>query len=52
MIEDKLTPEQRLRLECVAQANIAMTRETISTVDDIIKKAMKFEAYVRGDESK
>ena len=45
MIEDKLTPEQRLRLECLVQANI---NSHGMTPEEIVKKATRFEHYVNG----
>ncbi len=44
MIEDKLTSDERIRLECVAQANAQMT---LQTADQIIEKAVKLEAYIK-----
>ena len=45
MIEDKLIKEQRIRLECLAQAN---TNSHYST-SEIIAQAEKFEKYVKGE---
>lgn len=47
MIEDKLTHDERLRLECVAQsvANNAMQR---ASVEKIVSDARAFEEFIRG----
>jgi hypothetical protein len=45
MIEDKLTHDERLRLECIAQANAQMGPP--QSAEHIIDKASKFEKYVR-----
>ncbi len=45
MIEDKLTADQRLRLECLAQAN-AKASHTASA-EGTLSIAAKFEKYVR-----
>lgn len=47
MIEDKLTPEQRLRLECLAQANV--TRGVNGSVSGVLEAAKQYEAFVRGN---
>ncbi len=44
MLEDKLTQDQRLRLECIAQANVASLGLPSEIV---IEKASKFENYIR-----
>lgn len=43
MIEDKLLHDERVRLECIAQAVISEPR---ATAEGIIAKARKFEKYV------
>lgn len=45
MIEDKLTQEQRIRLECLAQANATSLGET---AEEVLAKAAKFAEYVKG----
>jgi hypothetical protein len=49
MIKDKLTPTQRVRLECIAQA-IAMAG-SLRTPKSIIEKAKEFEMYLNNVES-
>jgi len=49
MIEDKLTREERIRLEALAQANITHAiRSAGPTV--VVETAKKFEKFVTGDE--
>lgn len=49
MIEDKLDHDERLRLECLAQAIAATDEVTQATY--IVSTAKVFEEYVRGDEA-
>ncbi len=44
MIEDKLTRDERIRLECLAQANAVSLHQSIAAV---IEKAKDFETYIR-----
>ena len=46
MMEDKLSTDQRVRLECLAQA-VARAGHTKHT-EEVIKDAEQFEQYVRG----
>jgi hypothetical protein len=46
MIEDKLEHDERLRLECLAQAIVAGKMTVDDDTDGIIARASKFEAYV------
>jgi hypothetical protein len=46
VIEDKLDREERLRLECIAQANVAADLRSPKTAESIILTAKKFEAYI------
>jgi hypothetical protein len=46
MIEDKLTHDERLRLECVAQANLMRCDHS----EQLIKVAAKIENYVKNGE--
>ncbi len=45
MIEDKLTHDERLRLECIAQANPQMGPP--QSAEQIIEKAKRLEQYVK-----
>lgn len=48
MIEDKLTAEQRVRLESVAQANqLAGPRGFTHGVDDLLAIAARIEGWIR-----
>lgn len=49
MIEDQLTRDERIRLECLNQA-VASKTMTSSTPLDIIDTAKKFEGYIREEE--
>lgn len=44
-IEDKLTHDERIRLECLAQANITASRQSAEIIVDIAKK---YETFVIG----
>lgn len=46
MIEDKLSHDERLRLECVAQAVSSSTLNG-NSAEGIVYKASKFEDYIR-----
>lgn len=46
MIEDKLDHDERLRLECLAQANATGHGQS---PEQIIEKATRYERFVRGD---
>lgn len=46
MIEDKLSHDERLRLECVAQA-IAFGMRNSSSVEGVIHTAARFEKFVK-----
>lgn len=50
MHEDKLTHDERLRLECLAQAVVASGAAAgrSQTAEDIVARARKFETFVRG----
>lgn len=51
MIEDKLTRDERIRLEALAQANSApILRATDYRAENVIEKARVYEAYIRGDD--
>lgn len=45
MLEDKLSREERIRLECIAQANAGSFGRTVGNVIDTAKE---FEAYIKG----
>lgn len=45
MIEDKLTHDERLRLECLAQASAFSPSQS---AEQIIEKATRYERFVRG----
>lgn len=45
MIEDKLTHDERLRLECVSQATPTMGPP--QSAEQIIEKASRLEEYIR-----
>ncbi len=47
MIEDKLTRDERIRLECLAQANMMNLHDPVK---EIIEKAKDFENYIRTGE--
>jgi hypothetical protein len=47
MVEDKLTTDQRIRLECLNQANAHAQGRGDS--HDVIKVAKEFEDYIRYD---
>jgi hypothetical protein len=47
MIEDKLTKEERLRLECLNQAVQRNVMKPASN-DEILETAKEFEKYIRG----
>lgn len=49
MVEDSLTPDQRLKLECVAQAiqySATHNRSTLPSPEQIIATAKEFEKYI------
>lgn len=46
MIEDKLDHDERLRLECVAQA-VASTAMSRPSAETIVETAKRFETYIR-----
>lgn len=46
MIEDKLTREERIRLECLAQANSGAAMGRSRSTSDILAQAAKFERFV------
>lgn len=46
MIEDKLSHDERLRLECLS---LAAATSNITTPDGIVHKAKLYEQYLRGD---
>ncbi len=54
MIEDKLTHAQRVRLECIAQANVTIQGRPASQLasaalgDSVVKLARQYEAFVLG----
>ena len=45
MIEDKLSQDQRIRLECLAQANATMPG---ANERQVVQRSRYFETYVRG----
>lgn len=47
MIEDKLDQDQRIRLECLAQANIAAGLMPDKTATSVINVAKKFEKFIK-----
>lgn len=51
VIEDKLSHDERLRLECLAQANAGLANPSFSASDDdtrkIIDRATAFEYFVK-----
>lgn len=52
MVEDKLSHDERLRLECLAQANaFYATRPGISTHGNVVATAEAFEEYVKKGDS-
>lgn len=50
MMEDKLEHDERIRLECLAQAGMH-NRAPNPPADQIITQAKQYEKYVRGQES-
>lgn len=50
MIEDKLTTAQRIRLECIAQANLALgtTAGRAASPERVIDVATRFEEFING----
>lgn len=48
MIEDKLTHDERLRLECLAQTVALHTMKPTPSAEGIISTAQKFESFVKG----
>ncbi len=46
MIEDKITRDKKLRLECIIQANIFF-KDSERTVENILKTAELFETYIK-----
>ena len=51
MIEDKLTRDERIRLEALAQAQVMTPlRAGAYSPEEVIGRAKKFEAYIRGDD--
>ncbi len=49
MIKDKLTHDERLRLECVAMSiSVAHLTGVAATAETIIENAKKFEKHVSG----
>lgn len=53
MTEDKLTPTQRLRLECLAQATAAHSNNlyAFQKPEDIVETARTYEAYLTEGET-
>lgn len=51
MIEDKLTHDERLRLECVAQAVQMNAMRGLASAEGVVDAAKTFEAYVRTGDS-
>lgn len=49
MIEDKLSHDERLRLECIAQANVLAHGKSVSA-EQVVDTAARFERYVKGYE--
>lgn len=49
MIEDKLTADQRIRLECLAQANALAAAQAARRLasEPVLEVAADFERYVR-----
>lgn len=45
MVEDQLTRDERIRLECLAQVNLVMHGDSIQ---NRINAAKQFEAYIKG----
>ncbi len=50
MIEDKLTTEQRLRLECLAQANVSLNHLGGASPSRVLDAARQYQDYVSGKE--
>lgn len=50
MIEDQLTPDQRIRLEALAQANNSLAGTLTRSPATVIDRATQFEKYIRGQE--
>lgn len=48
MIEDKLTREERIRLECLNQAMQGSIGRQMSA-EGVIENAKRYEHYIRGD---
>lgn len=48
MIEDQLTHDERLRLECLAQA--VQGGRMLDGPDDTVRSAKVYEAYVKGEQ--
>lgn len=51
MVEDKLSRDERLRLECVAQA-VAYSQMKQVIPRDIVSAAKEFEEYISGGRDK
>lgn len=49
MNEDKLTHDERLRLECLAQAVALYATKPQVHAEQVVYHAEVFESYVRGD---
>jgi hypothetical protein len=49
VIEDKLTHDERLRLECLAQVTALHSMGQKPTPEQIINQAKKYEAFIKGD---
>lgn len=49
MLEDRLNQEQRIRLECIAQANILSHG---ASAEQIIEKARRFEKFIKGEDGR
>lgn len=50
MIEDKLTVNERIRLEALAQANNSLAGSLARSPVTVIDRAKQFEKYIRGEE--
>ena len=51
MHEDKLTHDERLRLECLAQAIANHAMLNSPSPSQLVREAQEYERYIKGDET-
>lgn len=51
MTEDKLSHDERVRLECLAQAHLTLGAPAgrVATADKVVEVATRYERFLRGD---